>query len=516
MIAVVPTPDAPPDPEELFRALCRTMPRLRGAPVPPLPRRAAEDPDPARPEVQAEERRHHARHDRPRGARHLPAEGMRNESSERDTACIPHLPALRGDVRPRGDDRADGVERIRGDAADVFSQGYICPKGASIGDLHHDPDRLRQPHVRRPDGSHEAVGWDEAFAEVERLLVPILEAHGPDAIGAYVGNPMGHSLAGSLYLRGFHKMLGTRSLYTVGTIDQQPKSLASGLLYGSQFTGRDPRRRSHLASPRPRSQPVVSNGSLIAAPDMRGRLRAIRARGGKVVVVDPCGREPRARRTSTTSSGPGRTRCCSPRWRTPCSTRSSSACGASRRTSPASTEVRGVRRGVPAGARRSGLRDRGDADPPARARARRRRERRGLRPDRDDAAGIRHGGELARRRAERADREPRPARRRHVHDPRCRRADVHRGAGPRLGRLDGALAQPGARPARGARRAAARLPRRGDRHSGRGAAARARDVLRQPGAQQSERAAAARRRSASSSASSASTSISTRRPGRPT
>ena len=180
-----------------------------------------------------------------------------------------------------------GVEGIRGDAADVFSHGYICPKGASIGDLHHDPDRLRQPHVRRPDGTHEAVGWDEALAEVERLLLPILERHGPDAIGAYVGNPMGHSLAGSLYLRGFHKMLGTRSLYTVGTVDQQPKSLASGLLYGSQFTVGIPDvdRTSHLLVLG--ANPVVSNGSLIAAPDMRGRLRAIRARGGKVVVVDP-------------------------------------------------------------------------------------------------------------------------------------------------------------------------------------------------------------------------------------
>ena len=227
----------------------------------------------------------------------------------------------------------DGVEGIRGDAADVFSHGYICPKGASIGDLHHDPDRLRQPLVRRPDGSHEAVGWDEAFAEVERLLVPILETHGPDAIGAYVGNPMGHSLAGSLYLRGFHKMLGTRSLYTVGTVDQQPKSLASGLLYGSQFTVGIPDvdRTSHLLVLG--ANPVVSNGSLIAAPDMRGRLRAIRARGGKVVVVDPV-------RTRTAREAdehhfirPGTDALsCSPRWRTPCSTRSSSACAASKRT----------------------------------------------------------------------------------------------------------------------------------------------------------------------------------------
>src|SRR5262249_46761502 len=35
------------------------------------------------------------------------------------------------------------------------------------------------------------------------------------------------------------------------------------------------------------ANPLVSNGSLMTAPDMRGRLRALRARGGKVVVVDP-------------------------------------------------------------------------------------------------------------------------------------------------------------------------------------------------------------------------------------
>jgi anaerobic selenocysteine-containing dehydrogenase len=35
------------------------------------------------------------------------------------------------------------------------------------------------------------------------------------------------------------------------------------------------------------ANPLVSNGSLLTAPDMRGRLRRIRERGGKVVVIDP-------------------------------------------------------------------------------------------------------------------------------------------------------------------------------------------------------------------------------------
>ena len=36
----------------------------------------------------------------------------------------------------------DGVDRIRGDADDVFSHGFICPKAYGIKQLHDDPDRL--------------------------------------------------------------------------------------------------------------------------------------------------------------------------------------------------------------------------------------------------------------------------------------------------------------------------------------------------------------------------------------
>src|SRR5436853_6278803 len=35
------------------------------------------------------------------------------------------------------------------------------------------------------------------------------------------------------------------------------------------------------------ANPLQSNGSLMTSPDVRGRLRALRARGGKLVVIDP-------------------------------------------------------------------------------------------------------------------------------------------------------------------------------------------------------------------------------------
>ena len=40
------------------------------------------------------------------------------------------------------------VEKIRSNPADVWSKGYLCPKGTALGALHHDPDRLRTPLIR--------------------------------------------------------------------------------------------------------------------------------------------------------------------------------------------------------------------------------------------------------------------------------------------------------------------------------------------------------------------------------
>jgi anaerobic selenocysteine-containing dehydrogenase len=179
------------------------------------------------------------------------------------------------------------VAAIRGDAEDVFSRGFLCPKGTSLRELHDDPDRLRAPLLKGPDGRHRAVGWDEAFAEIDRRLPTLIEAHGRDAVGVYVGNPAAHSLGALLYGRVLLKALGTRNVFTASTVDQYPKQLASALMYGSPATVAIPDldRTDHLLVLG--ANPLASNGSLMTAPDARGRLRAVRARGGRVVVVDP-------------------------------------------------------------------------------------------------------------------------------------------------------------------------------------------------------------------------------------
>ena len=178
------------------------------------------------------------------------------------------------------------VKRIRGDRDDVFSAGYICPKGSTVRQLHEDPDRLRSPLVRR-DGALVEATWDEAFAEIDRRLGAIQEAHGRDAVALYLGNPSAHTVAGALFGRPLIQSLGTKNLYSASTVDQMPKHVSCGFLFGNPgaIPVPDLDRTDYLLMLG--ADPLESNGSLCTAPDFPGRLDAIRERGGRVVVVDP-------------------------------------------------------------------------------------------------------------------------------------------------------------------------------------------------------------------------------------
>src|SRR5688572_26780400 len=87
----------------------------------------------------------------------------------------------------------DEVVQVRGDAEDVFSRGFLCPKGVGLKALHEDPDRLRTPLVRGDDGVLREATWDEAFAVIGERLPAIRAEHGNDAVAAYVGNPTAHN-----------------------------------------------------------------------------------------------------------------------------------------------------------------------------------------------------------------------------------------------------------------------------------------------------------------------------------
>ncbi len=178
------------------------------------------------------------------------------------------------------------VTLVRGDRDDVFSHGYLCPKGTAIKQLEADPDRLRRPMVRE-GVSWRAVDWPEAFAAVDDGLTRVLDAHGRDAVGLYLGNPSVHNLGLATYNRVLAQSLGTTNVFSASTVDQMPKHVSAGLMFGTMLTIPVPDidRTDHLLMLG--ANPFASNGSLLTAPDLPGRLRNLRARGGKLVVVDP-------------------------------------------------------------------------------------------------------------------------------------------------------------------------------------------------------------------------------------
>ena len=181
----------------------------------------------------------------------------------------------------------DRVTQVRGDADDVFSHGFLCPKGVSIKQLHDDPERVRTPLVRQADGTFAEASWDEAFALIAERLPAIQAEHGRDAVAAYVGNPNAHTLAGMVYGRALLKALRSKNLYSASTVDQYPKQAACAHMFGggALVPVPDLDRTDHLLVLG--ANPAASNGSLMTAPDVRGRMQAIRDRGGRVVVVDP-------------------------------------------------------------------------------------------------------------------------------------------------------------------------------------------------------------------------------------
>ncbi|MEU7990230.1 molybdopterin-dependent oxidoreductase [Streptosporangium canum] len=178
------------------------------------------------------------------------------------------------------------VTSVKGDPDDPFSKGFVCPKGASLGRLDEDPDRLRVPMIRKGGEWREAT-WEEAFQAVDQGLKNVIDAHGRQALAVYLGNPNAHSMAGALYGPPLIRALGTRNVFSASSADQMPKHVSCGLMFGDPMAIAVPDldRTGYLLMLG--ANPVESNGSLCTAPDFPGRLKALRARGGKLVVVDP-------------------------------------------------------------------------------------------------------------------------------------------------------------------------------------------------------------------------------------
>jgi anaerobic selenocysteine-containing dehydrogenase len=180
----------------------------------------------------------------------------------------------------------DRITDIRGDDDDPFSAGHICPKAVALRDLHEDPDRLRFP-MKREGTEWKRIDWEEAIELASRGLYEVQERHGRNAVATYAGNPTVHNLGAMLFLPMFLRAVRTQHGYSATSVDQLPHMLAAHLMFGHQLLLAIPDidRTAYMLIVG--ANPLASNGSLMTAPGVRYRLRAIQERGGRLVVVDP-------------------------------------------------------------------------------------------------------------------------------------------------------------------------------------------------------------------------------------
>ncbi|MCA9520124.1 MAG: molybdopterin oxidoreductase family protein [Myxococcales bacterium] len=178
------------------------------------------------------------------------------------------------------------VLAIRGDEAHPLSRGHICPKGVALQDLHDDPDRLRQPQKRTALG-FQPVSWEAAYDEIAERIAAIQNEHGTDSVALYFGNPSVHSFETLLALPALIAAVGSRNRYSASSADQWPHMFAAYMMFGNHllFSVPDLERTDFMVIQG--GNPAVSNGSLMTSGDPVGKLKAIRKRGGKLIVIDP-------------------------------------------------------------------------------------------------------------------------------------------------------------------------------------------------------------------------------------
>lgn len=178
------------------------------------------------------------------------------------------------------------ISAIKGDPLDPFSRGHICPKAVALQDIQDDPDRLRQPH-RRVGERWQVISWEEAFALAADKLWSIQQAHGRNAVAVYQGNPSVHNYGLMTHSNYFLGLLKTRNRFSATSVDQLPQHLTSYLMYGHGLLLPIPDIDHTDFMLILGGNPLASNGSIMTVPDVEKRLKALKARGGQLVVVDP-------------------------------------------------------------------------------------------------------------------------------------------------------------------------------------------------------------------------------------
>jgi anaerobic selenocysteine-containing dehydrogenase len=179
-------------------------------------------------------------------------------------------------------DTAGEITGIRGDQGNPLTQGYACIKGLQLPAAHSSPARLLHPLARQKDGTFVRIGLEQALDDIGARLAAILERDGPEAIGAFRG-----TLSYSNYmLPAWVRCIGSHGFYSTMTVDQSAKWVTFERL-GGWAAGREPFATADVML-------LVGANPLVSLSTFNfnnqhpvNSMRAARARGMKLIVIDP-------------------------------------------------------------------------------------------------------------------------------------------------------------------------------------------------------------------------------------
>ncbi len=180
----------------------------------------------------------------------------------------------------------DRVVAVRPDKAHPVSRGYACVKGAALGELHHDRDRINHPMKRTATG-FERVSWRRAITEIGAKIRRLRRRHGRRSAAMYTGNPTYFSFQNVLFSQAFMEALGSPNLFASHSIDVNNKLFVATRMYGLSLVHPVPDFKHLKFFMCLGSNPVVSQMSVLQLPHAPATLQDVERRGGRVVMVDP-------------------------------------------------------------------------------------------------------------------------------------------------------------------------------------------------------------------------------------
>lgn len=165
---------------------------------------------------------------------------------------------------------------IRGDAAHPANRGRLCSKGTHLGETVGLEGRLLHPMIGRRRAS-----WNKALDLVARRFRDAIAAHGPDSVAFYVS---GQLLTEDYYVA--NKLM--KGFIGGGNIDTNSRLCMSSAVAGHlRAFGEDVVPASYDDLDAAELIVLVGSNTAWCHPVVYQRIQAARARGAKLVVIDP-------------------------------------------------------------------------------------------------------------------------------------------------------------------------------------------------------------------------------------